>query len=92
MGETPLYQAVDMDKIEHVKLLLKYKADPNISQNDGLTPLHTAVTKQTANIVECLLSHGANPNLKSKCFGQTPVHLAIKNNVKPVQWITCHKG
>ena len=83
MGETPLYQAVDMDKIDHVKLLFKFKADPNISQTDGLTPLHTAVTKQNANIVECLLSNGANPNLKSKCFGQTPVHLAIKNNVNP---------
>ena len=69
MGETPLYQAVDIDKIEHVKLLLQYIANPNNWQTDGLNPLHTAVTKQTANIVECLLSNGANPNLKSKCFG-----------------------
>ena len=83
MGETSLYQAVDIDKIEHVKLLLKYKAVPNINQNDGLTPLHTVVTKQPDNIIECLLSNGANPNLTSKCFGQTPVHLVIKNNVKP---------
>ena len=83
MGETPLYQAVDMEQIEHVKLLLKHKADPNLSQTDGLTPLHNAVTKQNVQIVQCLLSANANPNIKSTCFGQTPVHFAIKNNVNP---------
>jgi len=30
MGETPLYQAVDMEKIDHIKLLLKNGANPNI--------------------------------------------------------------
>ena len=31
MKEMTLYQAVDMEKIEHVKLLLKHGTDPNIS-------------------------------------------------------------
>lgn len=83
MGETPLYQAVDMEQIEHVKLLLKHKADPNLCQTDGLTPLHIAVNKQNVQIVQCLLSSNANPNMKSTCYGQTPVHFAIKNNVNP---------
>ena len=81
MNETALYQAVDMEKIDHVKLLLKNGADPNISQIDGLSPLHLAVSKQNLLIIKCLLKFKANPNLQSSLYKQTPVHLAIKNNV-----------
>ena len=81
MGETPLYQAVDMEKNDHVKLLLKYRADPNISQIDGLSSLHLAVLKQNIIIIKYLLKYKANPNKQSSLYNQTPVHLAIKNNV-----------
>ena len=81
MNETALYQAVDMEKIDHVKLLLKHGADPNISQIDGLSPLHLAVSKQNLLIIKCLLKFKANPNKQSSLYQQTPVHLAIKNNV-----------
>ena len=81
MGETSLYQAVDMEKLEHVKLLLKYGADPNISQIDGLSSLHLAVLKQNIIIIKNLLKYKANPNKQSSLYKQTPVHLAIKNNV-----------
>ena len=81
MGETSLYQAVDMEKIEHVKLLLKHGANPNISQIDGLSSLHLAVLKQNIIIIKNLLKYKANPNKQSSLYLQTPVHLAIKNNV-----------
>ena len=81
MGETPLYQAVDMEKLDHVKLLLKHGADPNIPQIDGLSPLHSAVLKQNIIIIKYLLKFKANPNKQSSLYKQTPVHLAIKNNV-----------
>ena len=84
MGETPLYQAVDMCKLPHVKLLIKAGANPNLVQDDGLTPLHSAVTRQNLLIVKYLLKHGSNPNIKSKMYEQSPVHLAIKNNVDPM--------
>ena len=84
MGETALYQAVDMEKFDQVKLLLQNGADPNISQDDGLTPLHLAVNKQNLLIVKILLKNNANPNLKSKIYEQTPLHLAIKNNIDPM--------
>ena len=81
MNETALYQAVDMEKIDHVKLLLKHGSDPNISQIDGLSPLHLAVSKQNLLIIKYLLKYKANPNKQSSLYKQTPVHLAIKNNV-----------
>ena len=81
MGETPLYQAVDMEKKNHVKLLLQFGADPNICQIDGLSSLHLAVLKQNIIIIKYLLKFKANPNKQSSLYKQTPVHLAIKNNV-----------
>ena len=72
-----------MEQIEHVKLLLKYKADPNITQFDGFTPLHLAVIKENVLIIKYLLKYGANPNLPNKLFQQTPVHFACKNNIDP---------
>ena len=84
MGETPLYQAVDMEKFDQVKLLLENGADPNIVQDDGFSPLHVAVNKQNLLIVKILLKYKANPNIKSKLYEQTPLHLAIKNNTDPM--------
>jgi ankyrin repeat protein len=84
MGETPLYQAVDMGKLPHVKLLINSGANPNLVQDDGLSPLHSAVVRQNLLIVKYLLKNGSNPNIKSKMYNQSPVHLAIKNNVDPM--------
>ena len=84
MGETPLYQAVEMEKVPHVNLLLKKGANPNLSQIDGLSPLHSAINKQNILIIKELLKFGADPNNKSKLYEQTPLHLAIKNNVDPM--------
>ena len=84
MGETPLYQAVDMNKLDHVKLLINSGADPNILQEDGFSPLHAAVMRQNILIVKYLLINGGNPNTKTKVYNQSPVHIAIKNNVDPM--------
>ena len=84
MGETPLYQAVDMGKLDHVKLLINSGANPNIAQEDGISPLHSAVIRQNLLIVKFLLKNGADPNIKTKIYNQSPVHLAIKNDVDPM--------
>jgi ankyrin repeat protein len=83
MGETALYQAVEMENVKQILTLLENKADPNIAQYDGFIPLHIAVQKQNIKIVENLLIYGSNPNYKNKHYYQTPVHFAIKYNVKP---------
>ena len=84
MGETPLYQAVDMCKLDHVKLLINSGANPNLVQDDGLSPLHAAVIRQNILIVKLLLKSGADPNIKTKIYNQSPVHIAIKNDVDPM--------
>ena len=84
MGETPLYQAVEMGKISHVNLLLQKGANPNIAQIDGLTPLHLAVNRQNILIIKELLKYKADPNYKNLLYEQTPLHVAIKNNVDPM--------
>ena len=81
--ETPLYEAVDKSSIEHIKLLLNFNADPNIPISDGMTPLHLSVIKQNVLIVKLLLKFKANPNVQCHTYKQSPVHLAIKNNVDP---------
>lgn len=83
MGETALFQAVEMDSLKQVEILLNKGANPNIPQNDGRIPLHSAAVKQNLQIVELLLNHGSNSNTQGKLYGQTPVHLAVKNSVKP---------
>ena len=84
MGETPLYQAVDMCKLDHVKLLINSGANPNIVQEDGISPLHAAVIRQNLLIVKYLLKNGGDPNIKTKIYAQSPVHIAIKNDVDPM--------
>ena len=83
MGETALFQAVEMERLIQIEILLSNGADPNIPQNDGRIPLHAALFKQNLRIVELLLNNGSNPNAQGKLYLQTPVHLAIKNSVKP---------
>ena len=83
MGETALYQAVEMGKEAQVETLLKFGADPNLPRIDGWTPLHAAVLKSNISMVESLLKSGGDANVKNKLFAQTPVHFAIKHNINP---------
>ena len=82
MLETALYQATEMENLDQVLTLIKNKADPNIPQYDGLIPLHKAVERQNIQLVEELLAFGSNPNHQNNYYFQTPVHYAIKYNVK----------
>ena len=73
-----------MNKLDHVKLLINSGANPNILQEDGFSPLHAAVIRQNILIVKYLLINGGNPNTKTKVYNQSPVHIAIKNNIDPM--------
>lgn len=81
MGETPLFQAVEMCLNKAVEILLTKGADPNKPTNDGRIPLHSAVAKKDINLISLLLAHKSNPNYKNKLYMQTPLHIAMKNSV-----------
>ena len=65
-------------------ILINSGANPNLVQDDGLSPLHAAVIRQNILIVKLLLKSGADPNIKTKIYNQSPVHIAIKNDVDPM--------
>lgn len=53
-GETALMAAVNSDYIDNVKLLVKYKADKNLRNNDGCTALDIAKSKNSKAMINIL--------------------------------------
>ena len=71
LGEAPLHQAADGGLEEFSRLLLVWKADPNVQQRgdsyaDGETPLHRAAEKGRVHVAELLLQSSASVNIRSK--------------------------
>jgi ankyrin repeat protein len=60
----PLYFAIAKGQLPMVKLLLKYKADPNGSQIEGRPFLFSALSD--TNILEAMLDAGANIELRAQ--------------------------
>jgi uncharacterized protein len=81
---TPLGLAVNLGKLEIVKLLLKAGASPNHGGIDNL-PLHSAVAFERIDIVRTLIEAGASLN-SSDLSGETPLMIAAyKNNLRLVK-------
>lgn len=81
-GETALLLAckrrcrTNKNALEAVRLLLKYKADPNIADNEEETPLLAATRSGLTPVILELLSNGkADPN-KVDCSGWSSLHEA----------------
>ena len=84
-GRTPLHNAILLNKVDLVRALLKFGANPNqIMQADipdfstGETPLQTAVANygnsRDISIVKLLLDFGANPNYHNNRLFQEDIH------------------
>jgi uncharacterized protein len=58
-----------------VRLLLDWKADPNVTQAGGWTPLHQAAAHGRLEVARLLVAHGASPETTSD-DGRTPGELA----------------
>lgn len=76
MGATPLHWAAAAGKLEAVRVLLEYHANPNLVHKIGGTALHAAVRYNHGPVVEYLLDHGANLNGRD-AGGRTALFLAV---------------
>ena len=65
---TALSLAASRGRVNVVRLLLEYGADPHLSNTAGWTALHSAVGQKNTNIAELLLKLGVNPNLVADYF------------------------
>lgn len=74
-GESQVYVAASLGKINALKQLINSGADVNLANKQGLTPLHAAVTANKADSVTVLIKAGADVNATSN-KGLTPLGLA----------------
>jgi serine/threonine-protein phosphatase 6 regulatory ankyrin repeat subunit B len=72
-----LVQAVHLEDLALVEMLLNKGARPNVQSSPGDSPLALATMQGGATMVSMLLSHGADPKLKHS-GGKTPLMLAAK--------------
>lgn len=58
----PLIQAINLSRLEIIKILLEAEADPNLCQDIYATPLELATSLGNIEVIKILLRAGANPN------------------------------
>ncbi|KAJ5674199.1 hypothetical protein N7462_009638 [Penicillium macrosclerotiorum] len=87
----PLNEAVIQRDIENIRLLLLFKANPNIPDSQGKTPLTLTVEQTFVDGAVLLLQHGADANYKVK--GELESLLAVSianNNLELTQLLLAH--
>ena len=72
---TPLFQASLRGNFALCELLLKFKADPNITTTSGITPLWKAAAGGHLDVCQLLIEHNADPNIATE-NGSTPLTAA----------------
>ncbi|MEM6380637.1 MAG: ankyrin repeat domain-containing protein, partial [Bacteroidota bacterium] len=77
-GATPMMNAVQSNKIDHLKVLIEHKADVNQQDNRGFTALHRAAEMGFIDIVIELLKHDADKKIVAE--GHSALSLAIARN------------
>jgi ankyrin repeat protein len=94
-GSTPLQIASIRQHTDVVKILLKYGANPNIPNMNGLTALdhacHACNLNGGTDIIDTLLAYGADINHQD-ASGFTVLHRAIMFNNKPLVHIFINHG
>lgn len=64
-GQFPLHLAVENGNEEFVRILLRFGANPNIADKNGVTPLHISYSYDSLGaIAELLVANGADLNLR----------------------------
>lgn len=76
-GQTALHVAARAGAINSIALLLQYRADFNIRDDDGATPLHCAAQDGQAEAVQALLAAGADAERIHRRRGLTVFGVAL---------------
>ena len=94
-GLTALHWALRDNRDELVALLIRYKANPNLTtgaaRKDGFSPLHYASFEGNENTVTMLINAGGRVN-NVNYAGDTPLHLAAEQNQLGVVQILLDAG
>ncbi len=77
-AESPVWAAALLDRVEHLRELLRRGANPNIVAASGNTPLHVAAMRGHCDIAIELLAHGARTDAVD-LRGRTPAEWASAN-------------
>jgi ankyrin repeat protein len=82
-GETALFKAVEHRVKEIIEILGRREdVNVNLKTKEGRTPLHKGAEFGNQDVLKLLLEEfGADPNIKDDLEGETPLHLAINENV-----------
>lgn len=93
-GSTPVHYAIYYENNDILEVLLKYGANPNVKEIEGIggcTPIHRAVEKNNYELVQTLLKAGADPNITEK-NGFTTLHLAARKGYKEIAKLLIDSG
>jgi ankyrin repeat protein len=94
IGMTPLHQAVKVNNLSFVNLLLDYGANPNVKTEwrvGGETPLMIACINNYYEIGKLLLDYGADPTEKNT-QGLPCLHLACMNGSIELAMLLVSRG
>jgi ankyrin repeat protein len=93
MESAMLRLAAQNQDAESIALLLRYGADANGFDREGITPLFASTRAQCLESAKTLLKHGADPNLSAGPDSESPLSLAASNNyIEMVQVFLGHGG
>lgn len=85
--------AAQNQDVESITLLLRYGADANGFDREGVTPLFAVTRSQCFESAKILLKHGADPNLSAGPDSESPLSLAASSNaIEFVQLYLANEG
>lgn len=85
--------AAQNQDVESITLLLRYGADANGFDREGVTPLYAVTRAQCFESAKILLKHGADTNLSAGPDSESPLSLAAStNSTEFVQLYLAHEG